>query len=347
TYTPPKKSFELTLAHLYVNRGRWAKRGALLFAALLVVYLVYQFAVVAPQKRSRQKAVDAINLRIDRQRDQIIVAKERMARLNQSLIEAKQADSHKNSVAARGLVDQATRDISAAREKVQALEKLGIQTHVDVNQAAQNGDTVTGRMDQRKELISALGVHLNNAEKAAAALDELKILPEKLNDQRDRVLSEAQQNDARRQAEKLYNDAMRDLEIGDVAAAQNGYALLQQLYDQLVQEYQLRIVSREGVRSGIWRVPQNNPNARNYYVIVEAVTTDGKRLAVSVTSEEDGKSHTVKQWGLRVKASVFEQIKRDKLDDGIINNNVFGLKKRGYLQPRYLIPTTGGAITQW
>ena len=120
-----------------------------------------------------------------------------------------------------------------------------------------------------------------------------------------------------------------------------------QLYDQLVQEYQLRIVSREGVRSGIWRVPQNNPNARNYYVIVEAVTTDGKRLAVSVTSEEDGKSHTVKQWGLRVKASDFEQIKRDKLDDGIINNNVFGLKKRGYLQPRYLIPTTGGAITQW
>jgi hypothetical protein len=101
------------------------------------------------------------------------------------------------------------------------------------------------------------------------------------------------------------------------------------------------------VRSGIWRVPQNNPNARNYYVIVEAVTAAGKRLAVPVTSEEDGKTDTVKQWGLRVKASVFEQIKRDKVDDGIINNNVFGLKKRGYLQPRYLIPTTGGAITEW
>ena len=25
TYTPPKKSFQLTLAHLYVHRGRWAK----------------------------------------------------------------------------------------------------------------------------------------------------------------------------------------------------------------------------------------------------------------------------------------------------------------------------------
>ena len=140
TYTPPKKSFQLTLAHLYVHRGRWAKKGALLLAALIVVYLVYQLAVVAPQKRSRQKAAQAINLRIDRQGDQISVAKERLSRLNQSLIKAKEAGSHKASVATTGLVDQAERDMSAAREKVQALEKLGIKTRVDVNQAAEKGD---------------------------------------------------------------------------------------------------------------------------------------------------------------------------------------------------------------
>jgi Family of unknown function (DUF6384) len=347
TYTPPKKSFQLTLAHLYVNRGRWAKRGAVLLAVLLVIYLGYQFAVVAPQKRSRQKAAHAINLRIDRQQDQISVAKERMARLNQSLMETKQAGSHEASAATRGLADQAARDISTAGEKIQALEKLEIKTHVDGSGTAKNVDSLTGRLDQRKELISALGVHLNNAEKAVTAIDELKILPEKLSGQRDRVLSEARQDDARSQAEELYNDAMTALGSGNVAAAQNGYALLQQLYDQLVQEYQIRIVSRQDVRSGVWRVPQNNPNARNYYIIVEAVTAAGKRLAVPVTSEENGKTDIVEQWGLRVKASVFEQIKRDKTDDGIINNNVFGQKKRGFLQPRYLIPTTGGAITQW
>jgi DNA repair exonuclease SbcCD ATPase subunit len=347
TYTPPKKSFQLTLAHLYVNRGRWAKRGAVLVAALLAVYLVYQFFVVAPQKRNRQKAAQAINLRIDRQRDQISVAKERMTRLNQTLIKAKEAGSQKASAAARGLFDQAERDISAAQEKVQALEKLEIKTPVDTDQAAKSGDTVTDRLDKRKELIGALSGHLNNAEKAATALDELKILPEKLKEQRDRTLAESRQNEARRQAEKFYKDAMTALGRGDVAAAQNGYALLQQLYDQLVQEYELRIVSREGARSGVWRVPQNNPNARNYYVIVEAVTADGKRLTVPVISEEDGKTHIVKQWGLRVKSSVFEQIKRDKMDDGIINKNVFGQKMRGDLKPRYLIPTTGGAIAQW
>lgn len=347
TYSPPKKSFQLILAYLYINRGRWATRGALLLAALLVVYLVYQFAVVAPQKRSRQKAAHAINLRIDRQLDQISVAKERLARLNQSLTQAKEAGSRKSSAAARGLFDRAARNISTAQEKVRALEKLEIKTRVDTDQAAKIADSLTDRLDQRESLIGALSEHLNNAEKAAVALSELKILPEKLKDQRDRVLSESRQNDARRHAEKLYNDAMTALGRGDVAAAQNGYALLQQLYDQLVQEYQLRIVSREGVRSGIWRIPKNNPNARNYYIIVEAVTSDGKRLAVPITSEEDGKTHSVRLWGLRVKASVFEQIKRDKMDDGIINNNVFGIKNRGWLQPQYLIPTTGAAITQW
>jgi hypothetical protein len=42
--------------------------------------------------------------------------------------------------------------------------------------------------------------------------------------------------------------------------------------------------------------------------------------------------------------SEFNKIRQDKLDDGIIQNNCFGLNERGYLAPRYLMPTTGGAI---
>jgi type II secretory pathway component PulM len=236
-YRPPGKSFQLTLAHLYVNRGRWAKRGALLIAALLAIYLVYQFAVVAPQKRTRQQ-------------------------------------------------------------------------------------------QQR-------------------ALQELKAMPAKLTDQRDRVLAVAREDKARQQAEGLYQDALAAVSRQDAKAVDKGYAALRQLYVQLTQQYQVRIVSRQGTSSGVWRVPQNNPNARNYYIVVEAVTTDGKRLTLPVTSEEDGKTRTVEQWGLRVKPAVFEQVKRDKMDDGIINRNVFGVKKRGYLAPQYRIPTTGGAITKW
>ena len=178
-------------------------------------------------------------------------------------------------------------------------------------------------------------------------LQELKAMPAKLADQRNRVLAEAREDAPRQQAEALYKDAMAGVSRQDAEAVNKGAAALNQLYAQLTREYQLRILSRPGTSSGVWRVPQDNPNSRNYYIIVEAVTADNKRLSLPVTSEEDGKTHSVEQWGLRVKPAVFEQVKRDKMDDGIINRNVFGVKKRGYLAPQYIIPTTGGAITQW
>ena len=237
TYSPPQNSFQLTLARLYVNRGRWARRGALAIAALLAIVLVYQFTVVAPKKRARLQ--------------------------------------HQQ------------------------------------------------------------------------ALQELKAMPAKLANQRDQVLAEAREDEARQQAEALYRDAMAAVSRQDAEAVDKGYAALNQIYAQLTRQYELRIVSRPDTSSGVWRVPKNQSNARNYYIIVEAVTADGNRLSLPVTSEEDGKTSTVEQWGLRVEPAIFEQVKRDKMDDGIIGRNVFGVKKRGYLAPQFAIPTTGGAITQW
>ncbi len=237
TYKPPPRSFQISLAHMYVNRGKWAKRGALAVLALLAIYLVYQFAVVAPRKRVAQQQ--------------------------------------------------------------------------------------------------------------AQALQELKAMPARLAKERDRILAEARESKARQKAKAIYQDAMAAVLRKDAAAAAKGYNDLRQLYSQLTRQYTLRIVSRQGERSGVWRVPQSNPKARNYYLIVEAVTPEGKRLSLPITSEEDGKTRIVDKWGLRVKAATFEQVKRDKLDDGIINRSVVGAKKRGYLTPDYSIPTTGGAITEW
>jgi hypothetical protein len=212
---------------------------------------------------------------------------------------------------------------------------------------AERGDSITRRLEQRAELISALKANLDSADTAIAALDRLPLLPAKLAGQRDNLVSSAREKGVSQQAEKLYQDAMAALRQGDVDTAVKGYASLRLLYDHVIQEYKLRIVSRPGTPSGVWRQPKNNPGARNYYLIVSAVASDGQRLTLPVTSEEDGQTRKVSQWGLRVSASVFEQVKRDKQDDGIIDNNVVGVTKRGYIQPNYSIPTTGGAITQW
>jgi hypothetical protein len=94
-------------------------------------------------------------------------------------------------------------------------------------------------------------------------------------------------------------------------------------------------------------VPQRNPTGRNFYLIVEAVTPDGRTLNLPVTSEEDGRTETVSKWGIRVTEDVFEQIRRDKSDDGIVQRNRLGEKRRGHLEVEYLIPVLGGAITRW
>lgn len=119
------------------------------------------------------------------------------------------------------------------------------------------------------------------------------------------------------------------------------------LLSDLSQAYQLRIVSRPGEKSGVWRIPEANPDSRNYYIIVEAVTPDGDLLEVPIINEEDGKLHRTNKWGLRVPEEVFERIGADKRDDGIIQGNLIGEKKPGYVEPEYTLSTTGGAITSW
>jgi hypothetical protein len=68
---------------------------------------------------------------------------------------------------------------------------------------------------------------------------------------------------------------------------------------------------------------------------------------VEVTNEETGKRERVAKWGLRVAEAEFRRIAADKSDDGIIQNNRFSVKRRGYLEPDYEVPTTGAALTQW
>jgi hypothetical protein len=97
----------------------------------------------------------------------------------------------------------------------------------------------------------------------------------------------------------------------------------------------------------VYRIPEANHQARNYYVIVEAVGSDGNVLSFPVYSEEDGRAERVNRWGIRVDQAVYDRIRADKLDDGIIQNNRFGEKRKGYLKPDYAFPVQSGTILEW
>jgi hypothetical protein len=341
-YRPPVPGFQHWLAKPYVKRGAWAKRGLLALAALIAGYTVYQFVVVAPQVRSRAKAVQELKLEIGRQQDLIQVARGRSAAVKRAL-----GDAVVKGAGLQQLTGDARRRLTSADEKIASLEGLPVNADLAAADLEEKGGAVAGRLAQRAELIAGLDTDLAAAEKAVAAIAEAGVLPDKLAGQRDGILREARTAEARQQAEALHADALAALNRGDVEGARQGSQRLQQVYGQLMQEYELRIVSGPGQPSGVWRVPEDNPGARNYYLIVEAVTPRGETLTVPVTSEEDGKTRNVTKWGMRVNADVFEAVRRDKQEDGIVANRRFGVKQRGDLLPAYLMQTTGGAITEW
>lgn len=172
-------------------------------------------------------------------------------------------------------------------------------------------------------------------------------LPESIDNTFGQIVQIADSPVATDRAQILLQDARAAIDSSDYPTA-NGHRLeLERMLDTLQSEYDLRIIARPNENSGVWRVPAVNSSARNYYLIVEAIDSNGNRLRLPVESEETGKIRNVSTWGVRVERSTFEATAADKRDDGIIQSNIIGRKQRGKLTPDYLVPTSGGAITDW
>lgn len=203
--------------------------------------------------------------------------------------------------------------------------------------------------------ISFLGWSLlvDRPARLAAERGQIEIsqtLPAELARMRSSLLAESRTEDARRKTDQLADDAAAAIRSGDAAAARTTLAELQALLREIQLAYQVMVVSRPGEPSGVFRVPDRNRNARNYYLIVEAIGTNGQLLPRTITSEEDGKAATASKWGVRVSRDVYEAVVRDKQDDGIIQNRRLGEKKRGALAVEWSAPMpagTGGAILNW
>ena len=172
-------------------------------------------------------------------------------------------------------------------------------------------------------------------------------LPAKLDTNFAQIVKISASREVTESARNLLQDARAAMQQDDYDQAVALERDMRNMLLELTRMYEVRIVSRPNQLSGVWRVPASNPDARNYYLIVEAVSASGKLEEVLVRNEEDGFSKTVTTWGIRVDEETFEAVAADKKDDGIIQDNLVGEKQRGYLQPNYLIRTTGASITEW
>ncbi|WP_114011638.1 DUF6384 family protein [Cohaesibacter intestini] len=181
----------------------------------------------------------------------------------------------------------------------------------------------------------------------AARIELNQTLPAEIANAVKVAMAEAQTEAARKRVEQLQLDAQAALARSDAVAAKGALATLDSVRSMLVQSYDLRIVTGANERSGVYRIPDVNSGARNYYLIVEAVASDGALLSFPILNEETNKSEIVKKWGVRVPQATYNAVRDDKVDDGIVQKNILATKPRGALEPNYAMHVSGGAITNW
>jgi hypothetical protein len=186
----------------------------------------------------------------------------------------------------------------------------------------------------------------------AAKEEKLRIelsetLPQRLNSLYSTIDAETETGAVLDRAARIRDAGLAAAQAAQADAARNAENELSALLEELRLSYEIRIVSRPGEMSGIWRIPRVNPDSRNYYLVVEAIDENGNVLKRPITNEETGKREVVAKWAVRVSKSVFDRVRADKLDDGIIQNAVIGVKRRGELDVRWRVDTQGGALTRW
>lgn len=144
--------------------------------------------------------------------------------------------------------------------------------------------------------------------------------------------------------------AEAQLSAGEVAGAQATLAQVESVMAVLPLTYTLRVVNEKGERSGVWRNYHGEgggSQARSFYIIVDALDEKGDRVNLPIVSAEDKKKRFLSRFGVRVPEKVFETIANDKKDDGIVDNDVFGRKAAGELDPTYSFDTLNGMIAEW
>ncbi len=181
----------------------------------------------------------------------------------------------------------------------------------------------------------------------AKQVELTETLPNRIGELVETIAAESQIPEASEQARQIAVTGSTAASEGMLEASRNAVRQLEALLARLRLTYDVRIVSRPGTPSGLTRVPDANTRAENFYLVVEALGADDQPITLPIKSEEDGKTGRVSIWAQRVPEQTFEAVRKDKADDGIVQDNLLGSKKHGFIEPDWQMPVQSGAITKW
>ena len=106
---------------------------------------------------------------------------------------------------------------------------------------------------------------------------------------------------------------------------------LRALQAELEQQYALQIVNAPGEQSATERLWTDDKGTRTsgYFVFVDAVDEQGNPVKLPIRNRETDKTETLSRWGEQVPKKVFDRLARDKQQDGVLDEQMFGQKPRG------------------
>ena len=346
-YRQAPSGLRTRLWHIYVKRGRWIKKVGVWFAAVLAAWGIHYGVVTIPQTKELNYQITQINQGIVDAKSGVSVQSERLARIRALL----KGEKRQYPVTLQDTADGIRRDVVSDLQKAEGLlasaAEFSQKADLKPGNFVEKKKPASDRLQQQQSLLEKANNKITVAEEQILLLQRLDQVPQELKQLREHIKSVSAVPAATALSDDYYDEGFAALRSRDGQKIQKAIGKMKALLATIQSEYSLRVVSQPGQPSGVWRSPDANSNARNYYLIVEAITPEGERLSVPVVSEEDGKTRNAAMWGVRVSAVDYQRIAADKQDNGIIERNLVATKKRGYMEPDYQINTTGGAITQW
>jgi len=201
---------------------------------------------------------------------------------------------------------------------------------------------------ERQEQLAIEAEQRAEADAAERERQLTQVLPTQLETQRKAAIKAAKTSEMKARAQALFVQGETAIAEEDIEAAKTTIDAMKTFRQDLSQAYKVRVVSRPGEYSGVFRINDDGGiEVRNYYLIVEGINAAGNPVTVDITSEEDQKTKRVNIWGVRVPEAVFNRVAADKRDDQIIQNSIIGTKNSGVLKPDYTVDASGGFILDW
>lgn len=250
------------------------------------------------------------------------------------------------------IINDAKKELESGKNFLDLDNKLvGIKERVDkelksINASSLQSNFRTVSKEHYDNTLEALGrLDDKDATAHASELDELAYNLESV-----KSLSN--------ESQRVYFDIWTtSKELVDLKKTGSDISTLRNIEDWLRKELILRIVTREGIRSGVYKYYEDRDGSRSgneYYLVVEAVDNAGKIVAHHIFDREDGNTYKVTIWAENVPEYIYDRVKNDKIDNGIIDNIIYGKKEIGYMSPKVSIIGNDGApikrtwqITRW